>query len=192
MDLSKSSRLSIAGVHQDGPKPFLIKYVRSIAEIFHLDIWTNQLDLKGFFRLVHQFPELDSIETRSFKFNDHTISSNEDRRLLTSVVEKNKITKIFLQKVERMGDFAVLPILCPSLIYFMVKEINFENLLLQSLYFLEEMIGQRYDRLKLLCFRFPLVDDQLIEILQQIMNNQQLSIDYSIKRRFDYIHVERK
>ena len=191
MDFTESSRLSILGMHRDGPKQVLskcIEYVRSIVEIYHLDVWAFELDLKGYARLLHLLPELDSIQTRSIKFNNQLVFSNEDGRIFASVVEKNKISKVNLEKIECIGDFAILPILYPSMTHLMINDIHFKDILLYSLYFLEEM----KNRLRSLCFHFPLIDDQLMEIFQQTIDDEQLSIDYSIRRILDYIHVERK
>ena len=109
-----------------------------------------------------------------------------------SVVSKNQITKISLEKIECIEAYGTLSTLCPLMAYFNVDDIYFQDFLFYLLCMLEHVDRRGNDQLCLLSFRFPGIDDHLIEVLQQIINDRKFSVDYTIKRVVDYIYVQRK
>ncbi|CAF4549079.1 unnamed protein product, partial [Rotaria sp. Silwood2] len=46
------------------------------------------------------------------------------------------------------------------------------------------------DRLCLLCFRIPTVDDEMIRKLKRMINFEKLLFNYTIKRVADFIYIE--
>ena len=195
MELSKSTRLSISLIDHKNLNKFLTKYIKhvlSIAQVYHLDVWIYGLDLKQLIRILDLLPEVVSLKTDSIKFDEETIYSDEDDQIFSSFKEKNKITKVCLEKIKHIREYAIFTTLCPLMAYFKINDINIQDILLGSLCILETINDEGNDRLRLLCFYFPMTDDKLIEILQEIINDQKLSIGYTVKRVLNLIYLEQK
>ena len=195
MELSKSTRLSISLRDDKNMNKFLTKYIKhvlSITQVYHLDIWIYELDLKPLIRILNILPEIKSLKIRSIKCNDEMTLSDEENQMFSSVVQKNKITKIYLDEIKSIEEFGVLTTLCPLMVYFKVNEIDIKNILFYSLCILETINEKGNDQLCLLSFHFRMIDDKLVGLLQQIINDRISSIDYTVKRLLGFIYIEKK
>ena len=174
---------------------FLTKYIKNvlpIGQIYHLDIWIYELDLKRLIRILNLLPEVESLIIRSMKPDDEITLSNEENQMFSSIVSKNKITKVCLNEIKGIDEFGTLSTLCPLMVYFKVNEIDIRNILFYSLCILERRNEKINDQLRLLSFRFEMIDDKLIELLQTIINDRISSIGYVVKRVLDFIYIEKK
>ena len=92
MGLSKSTRLCISLIDHKNSNKFLTKYIKHVlsnTQVYRLDIWIYELDLKQLVRILDLLPDVESLKTDSIKFDDQTIYSDEDDQIFSSVKAKN-------------------------------------------------------------------------------------------------------
>ena len=195
MDFSKTSQLWIDAMDYDSSNELLIKdmkHVLTFARVYHLSCALYEMDLKKFIRILDLLPEIESLRIQSIRFDSQMTLSAEEDRILASILTKSKITKVYLEKFQCLKDYVMLTVLCPSMIYLKIDQIDVKNLCSYLVSILQQISCTVNNQLRFISIRFPLIDDQFIELFQDIINDQHLSIQFVVERVFDHIDVQRK
>ncbi|CAF4987401.1 unnamed protein product [Rotaria sp. Silwood1] len=108
------------------------------------------------------------------------------------ISNKNKITKIYLEKFNEIEEIYFFIKFCPRMNYLHINSIN--NMDID--FCIEEILnkinndGNQY--FYTLCLRIPTVNDKMIEKLKNIINSNKSIVWYSIKYVLDVIYLEWK
>ncbi|CAF0858406.1 unnamed protein product [Adineta steineri] len=198
IDLYKSKQLILNDVSPERSYQTLtihhyIKQVKSVTHIDHLSINTQIFVIK-LIEILQLLPELDSLKLSSkISFQKpRKVHHNELLNIFCSINRIN-ITKLYLEKIRQMKDISFFLTICP-----LIKQIHINNLYkinIQS--FLRLILTQiknqlRFQNLRLLSIRLPIIDDKIIFKLKQIIQNEYLLNDYTIKRIEEIVFLEWK
>ncbi|CAF1511477.1 unnamed protein product [Adineta steineri] len=105
------------------------------------------------------------------------------------ISKTNKITKVYLENMTGIEQVDILIKLCPRMNYLQINNINDMEVEL----FLKEILSIQMEDIDnclcSLCFRIPLLDDQMMETLEEMIDHEKLLINYTIKRVCDNIYL---
>ncbi|CAF3042665.1 unnamed protein product [Rotaria sp. Silwood2] len=142
-------------------------------------------------RITDLLFELNSLKIHSISFNQPRTLSAEELDIANTVLNKNKIIKVYLEKINYIEEIFFMKF-CPHMTFLKVNCIN--NIDIESCLrnILENIKHESHDNLRSLCFRVPTADDKIIETLQKMINDNKLLINYTIKRLLDNIYLQWK
>jgi hypothetical protein len=106
--------------------------------------------------------------------------------ILLSREDTSKITKVYLEIMMEITDIYFLMILCPYMNYLKIGFINDMDGKLFLRQMLNKINSEHNKYLRLLCFRIPAADDNIIRKLKKLI------ADYSIRRVCDKIYLQWK
>ncbi len=135
---------------------------------------------------------IDLLYISSLSLSDSNELSNDKTELLSYIIENNRIKKVYLEKFNDIEEIYFLIKLCPRMIYLKVDGINNMDMELFLRNILEKIKQECNEHFRLLCFRIPAVDDQLIRKLDKMISLEKLILDYTIKRVVECIYLQWK
>lgn len=156
-----------------------------------MEILEEQIFNGVLIKTIDLLPELVSLKIHSLSCDQPRELCEDEVDILSSMEETSKITKVYLEQIIEITDIYFLMVLCPYMEYLKILWINDMNAEL----FVEKMVKKiKHDRnkyLRLLCFRVPAADEQIIEKLEKMIDSKKLLIDYKLKRVREniYLHI---
>jgi hypothetical protein len=143
-----------------------IERVLSITQIFHLNIIEKQISTRILIKLIILLSDLITLKLHSLLLDKFT---GEERRIISKMKFQSKITNVYLEQINNIKEFNRISLLCPRMIHFKVKYINYVdiNLFLRTI-FIEINHNDNY-YLRSLSFHSLLSDDQMVEKLDKMI-----------------------
>jgi len=141
--------------------------------------------------IMHKLSALDSLKISSLVFSLSIYLSINEKNL-RFISNKNKITKVYLEKMNAIEEVYFLMKLCPRMTYLKVDFINCMDVKLFVKFILMKIKNECNQYLRSLCLHSPIRDDEIVEKLQEMINSEKLLRHFTIKRIFDNIYVEWK
>jgi len=140
-----------------------IPHILAVAQTYHLKI-CDKLFNGTLIEILLLLPELDSLQILSLTLS-HRRYLSVDEVELASILKKNQITKVYLEKMFAIEEINFLIELCPHMIYLKVDFFNNMDIELFVRLILTKIIAKSNYQLRLLCFRAAAADDEMIEKL---------------------------
>ncbi len=125
-------------------------------------------------KLIILLSDLITLKLHSLLLDKFT---EEERRIISKMKFQSKITNVYLEQINNIKEFNRISLLCPRMIHFKVKYINYMdiNLFLRTI-FIEINHNDKY-YLRSLCFHSPLANDQMVEKLDKMIHLERLLCD---------------
>ncbi|CAF4214467.1 unnamed protein product [Rotaria sp. Silwood2] len=172
LDLFKSTRLTLRYADSDDIEELMTVATRgvlTVAQVYDLEIPEEKIFIGAFIKILNLLPELKTLKMHSLSYYEPRILYSEELFISSSTEDTSKITNVCLEKMNEILR-----------IFFSVG--------IMSLYGMSQKDCN--DRLCLLCFRIPTVDDEMIRKLKRMINFEKLLFNYTIKRVADFIYIE--
>jgi hypothetical protein len=93
------------------------KHVLPVAQIYHLTISVEKIFLGILIPLVNSLPDLISLKLHSLSFTEPEGMNPNDIAIFFSMEPKNKIKKLYLEKINAKEELHFLSALCPYVEY---------------------------------------------------------------------------
>ncbi len=158
----------------------------TVIQITSLYFVDDKISTSRLIDCINHLPNLDTLSVNSISLED---SSLKERNTSTSPANKNKITKVNLRHADQLGDIQFFLDLCPVLKYLMIKhwsKIDHQSLLRSiSTY---RISNTPYLHTIGLCIEENI--DKTIEELQNMINLEKLTNEYTIKYIDDKIYIQ--
>ncbi|CAF1171652.1 unnamed protein product [Adineta steineri] len=191
LQLSKSAQLNFTEIPMyESPKlPIIfVKSVLTATNIYHLIFTKRKASIRHLIYLIEVLPDLVTLKIHDLVLKEQNLSKKETDIFLF-ISETNKITKVYLENMTGIEQVDILIKLCPRMNYLQINNINDMEVEL----FLKEILNIKMEDIDnclcSLCFRIPLLDDQMMETLVETINHEKLLINYTIKRVCDNIYL---
>ncbi|CAF1259413.1 unnamed protein product [Adineta steineri] len=191
LQLSKSARLNFTYIPMyDSPKVpiFVVNSVLTATNIYHLIFTKTEASIRHLIYLIKVLPDLTTLKIHDLVLKEQNLSTNETDIFLF-ISKTNKITKVYLENMTGIEQVDILIKLCPRMNYLQINNINDMEVEL----FLKEILSIQMEDIDnclcSLCFRIPLLDDQMMETLEEMIDHEKLLINYTIKRVCDNIYL---
>ncbi|CAF4248187.1 unnamed protein product, partial [Rotaria sordida] len=193
-EISNSTRLKITNLPDDDHMMVLdliIRDILSITQIYHLEISKENISSHILLKIINKFSALDTLKISSLKLSESKYSFNENKYSHFKS-KKNKITKIYLEKMNEIEEIYFLLKLCPHIEYLKIGFIHNMDveLLMKDIFKKINNVCNQY--LQSLCLHIPIANDEIIEKLKEIINRKKLLRDFSIKYVIDNIYLQWK
>ncbi|CAF4248343.1 unnamed protein product [Rotaria sordida] len=171
-EISNSPRLKITNLPDDGHMMVLdliIRDILSITQIYHLEISKENISSHILLKIINKFSALDTLKISSLKLSESKYSFNENKYSHFKS-KKNKITKIYLEKMNEIEEIYFLLKLCPHIEYLKIGFIHNMDveLLMKDIFKKINNVCNQY--LHSLCLHIPTANDEIIEKIKR--NNQ--------------------
>ncbi|CAF3903636.1 unnamed protein product [Adineta steineri] len=158
--------------------------------IYHLEIRDEKIFAGLLIEMINFLPKLDSLKIHALSFNQSGSLSINELNTLCSIGNTCQITKIYLEKMIDIEEVYLLMKLCPCMTYLKVGYINKNKIKLILRNILKKINHKRISQLHSLCFHVPAIDDKIVNQLEELINNENLLFNFTIKRVFDNIHLK--
>jgi hypothetical protein len=180
LEFSKLTGLLLLYENEDRLKFIAIKRALKIAQIYYLEIIEEKISIEKLIKIIELLPDLHTLRI-------YSLSLHQSKTLFSKTKNTGNITKVCLEQLNSVNDIDFLMTLCPAMIYFKVDHI--ENITTEFyLRFILKKIDHR--SLRSLSFNHPTADDQLVKHLENMIINENLLVNYSIKRLFNQISLQ--
>jgi hypothetical protein len=194
--LSKSTRLTIdnACPEQWTKTKSLSDYINhalTVTQIYHLTLPIKILSgaLSEILRLL---PGVNSLKIYSLPVSQLGSLSKEELEFLCFLSTKNQITKIYLQNMDKKEELYMLAFICPRINHLQIKCVNYMHAELLTGLILTQIKSEAIYSLRLLSFHVPEADDEMVQKLENMINLENLRLDFVIKRVIDKIYLHWK
>ncbi|CAF3806063.1 unnamed protein product [Adineta steineri] len=142
--------------------------------------------------ILFSLPHLDSLKLNTISTSYPRCLTEEELIQSYCLISRNKITKVCLQKIDRIEEAYFILALCSHIEQLRInslKDINVE-LFLRS--FFIEIQRREIPTLKLLCICVPTADDKMMKKLETMIKNENLLWNFTMKRLMDQIYIQWK
>ncbi|CAF3666280.1 unnamed protein product [Rotaria sp. Silwood1] len=165
--------------------------VLPVAEIYHLETSKQTIISGSLMKILNELPELDSLKIFRLSISQIRYSFIDDQNFRL-VSYQNKITKVYLENVNKSEEVYFLLKLCPRMKYFKMNFIYNIDYKLFVRNFLRIINSNRHQYLQSLYFQISKINIQIINELEEMINHEKLLRHFTIKRILNYIHLEWK
>jgi hypothetical protein len=169
----------------------IIRDLLAITQIYHLEISEENISSDTFLTIIQHFPALETLKVSSLELSEEIYSFNKDKnRRLTS--KKNKIRKVYLEKLSTIEEVYFLLKHCPRVEYLKLGFMHNMNIQLFIKDILKKIKVDRNQCLCSLCLHIPTVDGAMTEKLKEMIIGEKLLGDFTIKYVLDSIYLQWK
>ncbi|CAF5035586.1 unnamed protein product [Rotaria sp. Silwood1] len=165
--------------------------VLPVAEIYHLETSKQTIISGSLMKILNELPELDSLKIFRLSISQIRYSFIDDQNFRL-VSYQNKITKVYLENVNKSEEVYFLLKLCPRMKYFKMNFIYNIDYKLFVRNFLRIINSNRHQYLQSLYFQISKINIQIINELEEMINHEKLLRHFTIKHILNYIHLEWK
>jgi hypothetical protein len=146
-----------------------------------LNISFKEIPIDMFVRIIHWLPNLDLLKVLYLPVIKSDPLIDQDVQLYSLSSNKNKITKVYLEKMIDIEQVHFLFELCVNMKYFQVNVPEYMNLetLVQ---FILSKISTHVRNLNSLCLYIPNANENLVLKLYKLIDSEKLLTNYMIKR----------
>ncbi|CAF1502734.1 unnamed protein product [Rotaria sordida] len=189
VEYAKSTRLTIEYINDidfDEVLQMDMTRILTVAQIYSLDIPVENVYVDVLIEIVRLLPELTTLKIHSLSLHKPIMLNF----IQLSMNYTSKVRKVYLLTMNEIEEFSILLNLCPFMKYFKVdytKQMDFK-FLLQCI--LKKIKHDYNEYLRLLCFRVPTADDEMIQKLNRMIDLEKLLWNYKIKRVAENLYIE--
>jgi len=168
-----SSHLTLAAVPTGKQfyslKRKITRIIFVVAQIFHLKIY-EEIFFDALIEILIPLIYLNSLNISSLSLSHPKDLPDVNENVRSFVMDNNRITKVYLEKLNNIEEIYSLMKLCPRITYLKVDYINNMDIesFLQNI--LEKIKHECNEHLRLLCLRIPAAYDQVIQNLHEMIN----------------------
>jgi hypothetical protein len=193
IQFAKSSLIKLSYICDQPLDSYLmeINFVLNLQRIYHLEI-AHDIFIGMLIQITDALPELISLKIHSLLLHEPRKLCAGEVDILRSMKDTSKITDVYLEKVVEIHEVYYLMGLCPCIRYLKVGCIDKMDVERFLRNILEKINLKSNAYLRLLCFHIRTADDEVIKKLEQIIHDENLLIDYTIKRELDDIYLKWK
>ncbi|CAF1324630.1 unnamed protein product [Adineta steineri] len=193
-ELSKSRQLIINNISVEILNNIhnYMNYVLSVMQIDHLVI-KEEIFVIQLAEILCLLPELDSLEVSMISFvYPRQVTLDEMIKIFCSTTHI-KISKLRVRKINKIEEINFFLAFCP-----LIKQLEINKLpMINVEFFLRPLLIQirnksKFQNLRLICIQLPTADDKMILKLKQMIQDENLLVDFKIKRNEEKIFVEWK
>ncbi|CAF1030788.1 unnamed protein product [Adineta steineri] len=193
-ELSKSRQLIIGDISAKTLNNIhnYIRYVSSVMQIDHLVI-QQKIFVDKLAEILCLLRELDSLDVSMISFlYPRQVTLDEVMEIFRSTTHI-KITKLRVRKISKIEEINFFLAFCP-----LIKQLEINELpKINVEFFLRSLLIQirnrsKFQNLRLICIQLPTADDKMILKLNQMIQVENLLVDFKIKRIEEKIFVEWK
>ncbi|CAF1646968.1 unnamed protein product, partial [Adineta ricciae] len=170
-----------------------IKHIHSAMKIDQLHIRPAIFVVK-LIEILELLPELDALKLSTISFSDPRKVTQDEFIQMFCLTNQIRITKLYLGKIRQIQHVYFFLTICP-----LIKQLEINNLpkkmkikLFLRLLLIQIKNRSKFSNLRLLCIRLPLIDDKMILKLKQMIQDESLLVDFTIKRMMDKVYLEWK
>ncbi|CAF2902024.1 unnamed protein product, partial [Rotaria sp. Silwood2] len=177
LDLSKSTRLTLRYTDSDDIEELMTvatRRVLTVAQVYDLEIPEEKIFIGALIKILNLLPEVNTLKIHSLSLYEPRILNSEELFIFSSTEDTSKITNVYLEKMNEIEEFSFLSELCPYMEYLKVDYIKHMDFKFFLRYIFKKIKEDCNDRLCLLCFRIPTVDDEMIRKLKRMINFEKL------------------
>jgi len=168
-----------------------IVWVITVGSIYHLDFFSpSEFYIGVLIEIINVLPDLISLKIWSIALIQLTCLSIEELNSIRYVANNNKITKIYLEKMITFEEILFLIDLFPRLKYLQVGCTSNIDIQLFVRVILTKILDKTNHCVRLLAFRIPTADEEMIKKLQKMIDFNKLLFDYRIKRISDTVYLQ--
>lgn len=174
--------LTCHGLDIEGPEGIRenIDVISKLAQVYHL-ITRKNVHLNALCSLLIHLPTLDSLQIPSLALSQTEILSDDEKAILQPILSPMRITKVYLETVYTIEEVFFLMEQCSQLAYLKVDSIKgIDEKIFVRLILMKIKIHLQY-RLRLLSFKVPKTDTQMVKGLKKMIDEEKLLNDYSMK-----------
>jgi hypothetical protein len=164
----------------------IIRDILSFTQIDHLEISEEKVSSSVLLEITDKFCALDTLKISSLKLSK---SKDISLRLKSN---KNKIRKVYLEKMNEIEEIYFLLKLCPQMEYLKIGFMHDMVIQLFLKTILKKITNDCNQYLHSLCLQIPTADHKMIEKLKEIIKHEKLLRDFSIKYVVDNIYLQWK
>ncbi|CAF4163032.1 unnamed protein product, partial [Adineta steineri] len=143
-------------------------------------------------QILGALPQLIPLKLHSLSINKPRKLSSEEIDILSSIKNTSQIKYVYLQKMIKIEDIDFLMRLCLSMVYLKIDYTNKINVEIFVRNILEKIDCKLNERLRLLCFHIPTVDDAMVKQLKNMINSEKLLVNYTIQRGCENVYLQWK
>ncbi|CAF3288404.1 unnamed protein product [Rotaria sp. Silwood2] len=196
IEYSKWTRLTISyfrDIHLNATISEDIMHILTITNIYHLEIIKTCLYIPLFIRLLSVLTDVKTLKIHSIRW-DKSKLNNEELSMGCSTKERSKVTKVYMENVNKIDDIFLILTLCPQMTYLKIDSINVIDQDVKSIldYFIDIIYRKPICVVRSLCFRIPAADDETIKQLKRTIITSGIACDYTIKRIVDSVYIDWK
>ncbi|CAF1019152.1 unnamed protein product [Adineta steineri] len=195
VEFYKSNQLIIDNIDRDGCYKLVnldIKHALSVSSFYHLEITEEDIFIGILIQILDLLLELKTLKISTFSMNPPKNLSDMELSALLSIKVKSSISKVYLEEMIDIQQIYFLMNLCPHMEYLKVGDID--NIQSESILrtIFKKIMDDANHYLRLLCFTIPAADDKLIKKLENMINTEQLLINFTIQPAFDDVYIQWK
>ncbi|CAF1393337.1 unnamed protein product [Adineta ricciae] len=195
LEHSKSTQLTVKYVYSYEPAHLLlqqIKRVLNFTQIYHLNI-EQKISTMRLMEILHLLPDLITLKINSLSLYQTSFRVFERELDRTLVLEHtNNIKCVYLEKTFTTKDISFLISFCPQMKYLNVECLQNMNIQLFLRKILKQMNEKHHEYLRSLCIYTKKADEQMVKELNEMISQETLLADYTIRRELYNIHLKWK
>ncbi|CAF1046882.1 unnamed protein product [Adineta steineri] len=191
-ELSKSRQLIVVDISKKILNNIhnYMNYVLPVMQIDHLVI-KEEIFVVQLAEVLCLLRELDSLEVSMISFSyPRQVTLDEMIKIFRSTTHI-KITKLRVRQINKIEEINFFLAFCP-----LIKQLEINKLpMINVEFFLRPLLIQirnksKFQNLRLICIQLPTADDKMILKLKQMIQDENLLVDFKIKRNEEKIFVE--
>ncbi|CAF3862441.1 unnamed protein product [Rotaria sp. Silwood1] len=146
-----------------------IQYILTVTQIYYLEILEKNISIDLLIQLINLLPDLTTLKLHSLSIDETSELTANEVFILCSMKETSQITKVYLEEINHFKQIDFLFTLCPYMEYFKIEQINFMDIqaFLRIIFKKINRFNNHY--LHALCFQFPILDDQIVQNIQDMI-----------------------
>ncbi|CAF0997080.1 unnamed protein product [Adineta steineri] len=193
---SKLAQLTIKYIYSNQLPDVLLNQIKRIlnfTQIYHLDIEQN-ISIARLMQIIHLLPDLISLKINDLSFYESSILrlACQESLKISALKHASNIKYVCLEKTCTMEDILFLISFCRHMEYLNIEGV--ENMNIQS--FLSDILNKmnqyHYEYLHTLCIYITIADNQMIKQLEQMIDDENFLLDYTIHRQLYNIYLKWK
>jgi len=169
-----------------------INSILNVTQIYHLEISQDKIFLGTLINILYLLPELISLKINSLSIYEPRFLCRDEIDNFIRMSVTSKIKKICFEKIHKIEEIYFLIELCHSMNYLQINSIGNINVGLFVRDILFEIMDESDYQLRSMCFSVPIADDKIVQQLEEMINIENLLLDFTIKRVMDKIYLQWK
>ena len=192
MEFCKSTGLVITYEDDDQLKIIAIKRALMIAQIYHLELVKEEISIGKLIRIIELLPDLHTLSIDSLSIHQSKPFSAKELRKFSRTKNTTRIGKVCLLQMNSVNDIDFLMALFPAMTNFKIVQMKNMSIEFYLCHILKKINTDGHRSLRSLSFYHPTADDQLVKTLENMIVNENLLDNYSIKRVLSVICLQWK
>ncbi|CAF1219529.1 unnamed protein product [Adineta steineri] len=167
-----------------------IHYVLSVSLFYHVEIPYDTIFIGLLIQILDVLPQLISLKLLSLSFNKPRGLSLKEIDILSSRKNTSQIKYVYLKKMIKIEDIDFLMKLCPSMVYLRIDYAYKNNAESFVRNILKKIDCKLNEHLRVLCFHIPTADNEMIKKFENMIDSEELLVNYRIQRDGENIYLQ--